>query len=563
MTDSVSSTTSTTTTTSTSYSQNRNEFDSEALAEEGYQAKLAKADSLETEVSDNETTIAAYQDMQSLLQTMQDTLENLRGDPSSSGQSSDVFLNRTAYLTSSTSTDADSLMAATVEDGTDIGSHDVEITQVAKAERLGGSSQSSKTEDLGLSGDFTLGTTLDGTSSSATITITSDMSLGDIVDTINDESDNTGVSASVIQVSSDEYMLVLTAADTAASIDLEDSSGGVLQSLGVLDSSGDKADVLQEAQTAQLTIDGVAIERSSNTIDDALDGVTLTLYKAEEGNTLTLEVASSLTDIKEQVQALVDTYNSFRDFVITNQSTGDDGSADTEAVLFGDSTLRSVSRAMQTALSTSVDGVSLADAGLSLDSDNKLVLDEDTLDDALLNDFDAIEKLFRYSAETSSGSLSLLSHGDGPSSAEFTMDITVGSDGSLSSVSVDGDSSLFTVSGARIVGAEGSDYEGLTFVYTGTTTQSIDVTLSQGIADQLWQTADDAADDDEGQLASLISSLEDTNSDLEDRISTIQTNAETYREYLLDKYSSIEAKLSEAQSTLDLLEAMTNAESDD
>lgn len=561
MTDSVSSTTSTTSTSSTSYSQNRNEFDTSSLVEAAVEEKLARADTLETKVTDNETKIAAYQDLQDLLLTMQDSLEALRSDPSSTGKDDDVFLNRTAYLTSGTTTDADTLLAVTVEDGTDLGSHEVEITQVAKAERLGGGEQSSRSDDLGWSGSFSLGYTLDDTSASATIDITEDMSLDDIVDAINAESSTTMVKASVITVSDGAYMIVLTGTQTAASIDLSDSDGSVLQDLGLIDSSGDKVDVLQEAQTAQLTIDGVDIERNSNLIDDAIDGISLTLYKAEEGNTLTLEVDNSLSDIKEQIQALVDAYNSFRDFVITNQATADDGTADDSAVLFGDSTLRSISTSLQTALTSAIDETSLAALGITFDEDNKLELDEDTLDDALLNSLDDIQKLFAFTCTTSNGNLTMLRHGDSLQSADFTMDITVDSDGNVSAVSVDGDTSLFTISGSTIKGAEGSIYEGLSFVFTGSSSQSISVELSQGIADQMWQSVETVADEYDGTLTDMISDLEDANSDLEDRISDIETAAETYREYLLEKYANIEAKLAEAQSVLDLLEALNNAES--
>ncbi|AVM72640.1 flagellar filament capping protein FliD [Magnetospirillum gryphiswaldense] len=551
MTTSVSSSTTTTATSSVSYSQNRNEFDTDALVEAAVSAKLARADTLETKVTANETKIAAYEEMQTLLLAMQDSLQALRADPSSSGQEDDVFLNRTGYLTSGTSTSADTLLSVTVEDGTELGSHEIEIIQVAKAERLGGSSQSSRSDAADMAGSFTLGGTA--------FTVTADMSLDDIVDTINTETTNTGIKASVIKVSDTEYMMVLTATETNAEITLADTSGTVLQDLGLVDENGDKADILQAAQPAQVKIDGVTIERDTNEIDDAIDGITLTLYKAESGNTLTLEVDNSLSDIKTQVESLVETYNALRDFVLLNQTTASDGSADESAVLFGDSILRTVSTQLQEALTAAIDEASLASLGLSFDEQNYLEIDEDALDDALLNDLDTIQSLFSFQAATSSGNLSLLRHGDGPESADFTLDITV-TDGAISAVSVGGDTSLFTVSGSRIIGAEGSLYEGLTFVFTGSASQSIDVSVSQGIADRMWQAVEEVADEYDGQLAEQITTLEDSNTDLEDRITTIEANAETYRSYLLDKYARIEAKLAEAQSVLDLLEALTNSE---
>ncbi|SEH61837.1 flagellar filament capping protein FliD [Magnetospirillum fulvum] len=566
---SVSSTTSSTTSTTTSYSQNRNEFDTDALVEAAYEDKLAKADSLNVSVTNNETKIAAYEDMQTLLQTVEDSLDTLRSAPGTAGKASDVFLNRTTYLTSSSSTAASGILSATVEDGTDIGTHDVEVTQVAKVERLGGGSVESRTEDLGWTGTFSLGTkaTSDGLSTTGTqstdISITSDMSLDDIVDTINAAKATTGVTASVVKSSDTAYMIVLSGVETDRDITLSTVSGDdVLNNLGLTDESGDKVDPLQAAQGAIVTVDSVPITRSTNEIDDAIDGVTLNLYKAEEGNTLTLEVANDLSEISTQINDFVTAYNSFRDLVLTNQTTGTDGAASDDATLFGDSLLRSTSMSLQSILGSSIDGTSLATIGITLDSSNKLVIDDSTLEDALTNSLSDVQALFSYQVTTSSGNLQLLSHGDGPTSADFDLKITVDeTTGSISSASIDGDSSLFTVSGSTIKGAEGSIYEGLSFVFTGKTTQTVSIKVSQGIADQLYQAIDTVANSDDGQITDKITSLEETNSDLETRISTIETNAESYRDFLLDKYANIEAKLAKAQSVLDLLEALNDAES--
>lgn len=553
---SVSSTSSTTS--ATSYSQNRNDFDTDSLVEAAVAARLTRADTLSTKVSANETKIAAYQEMQTLLQTMQTSLGTLRSEPGTSGRANDAFRDRTAYVTSSTSTTASTILSATVADGTDLGTHSIEVLQIAKAERLGSGSVNSRTTALGHAGVFTLGTG----SLSASVTVTATMTLDDLVTAINAQSTASGVKASVVKVSDGDYMLTLTAADTGQSINLTAVSGDdVMTALGVTDSAGDAAVVLQAAQPAKLVVDGVTVERSGNSIDDVIDGVSLTLYRAEEGNSLTLEVDNDLSGIMDQITALVEAYNAFREFVLTNQTTGSDGSADDSAVLFGDATLRSVSQQMQTILTTEVNGVSLADVGLSFDSSNALELDSTTLEDALLNNFEAVQTLFSYRMESSTPSLQLLRHGDGPDSASFTLDVTVDSSGALTAATVGGDSSLFTVSGSTITGVAGTAYDGLVFVYTGKTAQSISVELSQGIADSLWQVTDTVADSYDGSLTDIISTLQDTNTDLTDRISTIKSNAETYRSYLLDKYARIEAKLAKAQSVLDLLEAINNAES--
>lgn len=562
MTDSVSSTSTTTTTTRTSYSQNRNDFDTDALVEDAVAAKMARADSYETRLSGNEVKISAYQDMQDKLQSLLDTLEVLRGPSGSSGASSDVFQDRATYLTSASSTDVDTLLSATVQEGTDIGSHEIEILQVAKADKLGGGSIASRTDDLGWSGTFTLGTsdvTDGGNATSATVTIAATMSLGDIADAINAETSSTGVTASIIKVAEGDYMLVLTGSETARSIQASAGSGDdVLSNLGITATDDSFANRLQSAQTARLKVDGVTIERNGNDIDDAVDGVSLYLYKAEAGTTVTVEVDNDLSSIKEAIEAFVEAYNTFRDFVLTNQTTETDGTASADAVLFGDSTLRSTSAQLQDIVSEGVDDHALAGIGITFDEDNKLVIDDDALDDALLGNIDVVETLFAYRMETSSGDLKLLTHGTG--SLDFTLDVTVNADGTLTGAGIGGDSSMFTISGSTIIGAAGTAYEGLRLVYTGNTSKSVTVSITAGLAEQLYNATTGVADENDGQLADLISSLRDSNEALQEKITRIEVDGEIYRNYLLDRYSRIEAKLAEAQSTLDLLEALNNSD---
>ena len=562
---SVSSTTSTTSTsTSTSStsssSSSYDDFDVESLVEAKLASRYERLDSMETEVSDNETKIAAYEDLQDLLDTLSDTLQTLRSDPSVSGQSDDVFLDRTAYLTSSTSVDASTYMSATVEEGTDLGTHSVVISQIATTNILGSEKQTSRYDALGWTGTFSLGTK-DG--DSADIEVTSSMSLGDIADAINTETSTTGVVASIMQVSEGSYKLILTTSDTGESITASDVSGTLLSdSLGLIDSNGDiDSDmVLQEAQDAILKVDGVTITRSSNDIDDVLDGITLHLYAANADTTLTLEVDNDLTGIQDAVEAFVEAYNAVREFIITNQSTNTDGTAADDAVLYGDSTLRSLNNYLQTIVSSGVGDADLSDLGITLDEDNLLELDTSTLENLLLDDLDTIQSLFSYQMTASSGDLSLVRHPD--AAFDFTLGITVDDDGNISSVSVDGDTSLFTISGSTIKGAEGTEYEGLTLVYTGSTSKSITVTTTQGIADQLYNAVDTIANEDDGALTTLIDNLEDENDTIEDSISTLESSISTYSDYLYELYSTMAASISEAETTLKLLEALLNADSD-
>ena len=98
----------------------------------------------------------------------------------------------------------------------------------------------------------------DGTA--ATISVTSDITLLDIASAISAQSATTGVNATLLQVSSGEYKLVLSGANTGQAITAAAASGDdVLTSIGVTASGGGFADQIQAAQDAVMTVDGTNV----------------------------------------------------------------------------------------------------------------------------------------------------------------------------------------------------------------------------------------------------------------------------------------------------------------
>lgn len=541
----------------TTYSTDPYDFDTDAIVEAAVAVRTARADTIDTKISANETLISAYEQTQSLLQDLQDTVEVL-SDPTNEDN---VFEERIGSLTSNSSTDATELLDTTIDSGTATGTHTVEITQVATAARLGSTYQSSRSEELGLTGTLTISTD----TGSADISITDDMSLEEIADAINLMNDDTGVTASILTISSGEYMLVLTADNTNQDISVTSTSDtDMAQSLGITDSDGNYTDVLQEAQPAIITVDGISgIERDSNDIDDVIDGVTLHLLKADSDTTITITIEQDTDAIETALNDFVTAYNSWRAWVAQNQETDSDGTASDTAYLFGDSTLRSASTSLASILGNMVDDHSLAEFGITLNEDNELEIDTDTLEDALDNNLADLQALLEYSGTTSSTELTLDSHEGSSYSGSFEMAISVDENGDLSGVSVDGDSSLFTVSGNTITGAEGTIYEGLVFKYTGDTAATVTVDISQGLADQMYQVTDAASDEDTGSLQTLIDNLESTDEDLQEQSDQIRADAEEYEEYLYSYYAKIAAKLAEAESTLTVIEALNDSDSSD
>lgn len=548
---STTSSTSTSSTSSTSSSSSSSDIDWDALIEGAVAAKTAKADSIELKITENEAKVASYTELQTLLATLADTATDLRAASGSSNSSTNVFQSRTAYLTGTGDVDASSAMAVTTEDGADTGTHEVTIQQLAKAHKVAGDGVASKTTELGMEGTISIGTGENLTS----VTVTSDMTLDEIAEAINAASDNTGVVASVLAVSSTEYRLVLTASETGIEITAADSVGGVLSELGVTDGEGGFATELQAPASAIFTVDGISITRPDNDVDDVLEGITLHLYEVTAtGASITVEVGTNLSEVKDAVIALVDAYNAVRELIYANQQIPTEDNAET-TTLFGDSTLRNISTALSSAFNFILDDNSMALLGLSLDDTGNLELDEDVLDSALLDNLEDIESFLTFQMTSSSSDLLLLSRGT-EAIGDFTLDIVTDSDGALVSASIGGDSSLFTVKDTRIIGAEGTIYEGYTFVFAGSSSQTVAVSTSAGLAEQLYNIAEGASDSTDGTLTELVTDLEDYNEDLQAKADDIMEKAATYETNLTTLYAKYQAAIDAAETSLDYLSTL-------
>ena len=154
---------------------------------------------------------------------------------------------------------------------------------------------------------------------------------------------------------------------------------------------------LQTARDAELEINGLPITRSTNSINDVIDGVTLDLYGATS-NAANLSLDRDTTAIKDNIKGLVTAYNEFQD---TMKILGD-RTSEVEGfggALAGDSLLQNVRsqvRELITNTSTTPGTTIQAarDVGLSIDRFGKLMLDDTKLTSALQNNFAEVSTMF-------------------------------------------------------------------------------------------------------------------------------------------------------------------------
>jgi flagellar hook-associated protein 2 len=543
-------------TVTTSGSTTSTGIDWNLLVQNAVNAKRLPATELSSEITANQAKITAYQKFQTDLSKLSSDLSSLSTSVINP-LATNVFASRAATISANGDVNAAAALSMTVGNGAETGDHTLQISQIAAAQKVAGATQSSPTTPLGSSGTFSLG--LSG-GNSASVTVTSGMTLQDVADAINAQSPTSNVSASIVQVSSGSFELVLTGGEDAADISYSSTSGDdILNKLGVTDNTGSFSNVLQAAQAAKFTLDGIALTRNTNDISDVLSGVTFDLLQpTPSGTSLNVSIGADTNQITNALQTFVTDYNAFRDDVIAQQAINPDGTASSSAVLFGDGTVRDVMTQIEQVLGTSVNGLTMADVGLSFNQQNELVLDTGTLSTALSTNLSGVTALLSAQTETSSNQLSVVNTSKSPES--FTLDVTVDASGNLSGASVGGDNSLFTIQGNAIIGNVGTIYAGMAFNYTGSTSQSIAVTSTSGLATQIAQIAGDASANS-GSFQTLINNLQTQDTTMQQKINDIDDAASAFQTQLEAQYAIYQSAIQAADNTLNYLSALLNAKS--
>jgi flagellar hook-associated protein 2 len=447
----------------TSGTKSTTSVDWNALIAAEVSAKTAATTTIQTSITSNQAKISAYQSFQTMLGTLTTDSTSLSKSIVNS-LSSSAYGARAATLTSTGNVSASSVLSMSISNGAATGDHTLTISQLATAQKVIGTSVADQTADLNYTGTFSLGLA-GGTSTD--ISVTSGMTLQDVADTINAQSATTNVQASIIQVSSSSYEMILSATNDNADIQTSVVSGdNVLNKLGITDSSGGFTDVLQTSQPALFKLDGVALTRNTNDITNVLNGVTFNLLQTTPtGSSVSINIEPDTTQIQTALSTFVTDYNAVRDYVTSQQQLGSDGTVSSTSVLFGDGTMRNIMSQLEGAMNSSVGGLSMTDLGLSFNDTNDLVLDTSTLSTTLTNNLNGVIALLAASTTTSSSTLSVVNTNSSPP-ASFVLDVAVDSSGKLTSASVGGDSSQFTVTGNTIIGAANTVYAGMAFSYT-------------------------------------------------------------------------------------------------
>lgn len=315
----------------------------------------------------------------------------------------DVLQDEATYQTKKVTSSDDTI--ATVSGTSDSleGSYDLVVKQLATASKItggvvskaDGTTKISTKDALGYRGKLTItnGAT-DGSDTALTVEIDvkATDSLKDIANAINnakDPSDDKGTKSAGLKATIVNNQLVISSEEMG---DRTLTIGGDLK-----DSLGFKDSQTTRGQSAKFTLDGIEMERNSNTPTDVVDGVTFTLKKADPTKTITLGLTNDTDKELSAIKDFVSQYNSVMSFLSEKMDVGDPSKSDNKTgALAGDSTLISLQSKLQSTVlgGKSVDGVSASTLGLSVDRNGTLSLDETKFKAQLAKNPNAVKDFF-------------------------------------------------------------------------------------------------------------------------------------------------------------------------
>jgi len=313
-------------------------------------------------------------------------------------QSAAEALSKSEKIATTKVTSTNTAFTATIDASAAASNYSVEVTQLAQAQSLvSGKFDSKDSAQGGTRPDGTTRTltfTQTGQKEPLTVTLSDDQtSLTAIRDAVNKQQGS--VSASIIKADDDSYYLSFTARDTgetnAMTVTVENDAtlaGKLNYSANSPQTNGMKETV--SAKDAILKINDIEIKRSSNTITDAPEGVTLNLTQTNVGKPEQLTVTKDIAPMKDAVKAFVDAYNSLQTTIESqtkytsvdaNSGAQNSGNGD----LLGDGSLRGIQTQLRSMMSTSQSGEfgNLASLGITQDIKGRLTIDDTKLDKAL------------------------------------------------------------------------------------------------------------------------------------------------------------------------------------
>ncbi|MCR2745471.1 flagellar filament capping protein FliD [Limnobacter parvus] len=455
----------------------------------------------------------------------------------------------------------DKMVSATASAANAKGSYSIEVSQLAKAQSVAAAGVATSDSVVG-TGSLTI--TL-GSYDSNTNTFTDNadktpvminigagqQTLDGIRQAINDA--DAGVTASIVNDGAGSR-LVLTSKETGAvngfKLEVADADGNNTDTGGLsrlaydptaAAGAGKNADTLQAALNANFTINNLPVSKASNTVTDAVAGLTLNL-KAVTTAPINIDVGLDDTALKTTLDGFVSAYNKIRGNLKDQQQK--------DATLSRETTPSTLERGLRNILREQVAqyGVGLSDIGLSFDQDGVLSLNKSKLDTAVAADPSILEKVFSNTATTTDARVRYIGANSMTQEGTYAINISTAYDGS-NTVAGTLNGLAGTGVGNTLTGATGDPSEGLQFsVAQGAIGGMGTITFSKGLAERLSDWIGTLSDEG-GTLVARTDGLNSRKLRLDDQEGRLNLRLEQIEKRYRAQFSALDSMLASMQQT--------------
>ncbi|MFA5664743.1 MAG: flagellar filament capping protein FliD [Burkholderiaceae bacterium] len=280
------------------------------------------------------------------------------------------------------------------------GQHAVRVVQLASHQSVALPGVAERGTELGTGGRIHI-TLANGDTHDIDLDPDQPATLESVAAAINAQAD-TGIQATILNAGGDDpYQLLLGTRDTgtqAAISQISTEGNATLAALLDFDAA-QPADgvIVQAAQDAEVEFNGVTLHSQSNTLENVIDGLTLTLVKPN-ATAETLSLTADNARVEKAIQAFVDGYNGLQRTV--RQLSAYDTKTGQAQPLAGDVLARSVQTQMRRALDSAPGATELSLGALGITTDpssGDLLVDQKKLSQAVSQNKAAIQDLFTAS----------------------------------------------------------------------------------------------------------------------------------------------------------------------
>ncbi|MCG6414486.1 flagellar filament capping protein FliD [Vibrio fluvialis] len=290
--------------------------------------------------------------------------------------------------------------SATADANALAGSYQVFVEQVATAHQVSASMPANLDSTTQVPTTGTMDFTINGTTMTLDLsTLDSDgdgiATVADLVSAINNDSNNPGVNATLVRSNGQTYfMLSSTETGVANSVNVSVSGTGqtwfedAFTNLNEISAPQDAVIWLGSQGT------GLQLTNSSNTFEGVINGVDLTVTKAQTSGEapLSLSVGADQEGTKEQMNKIIEAYNSLMKTIDSYTSIGGEDSQ--RGVLASDPTIRSIESQLKTLVRGEFEGMRLSDLGIEISRDGTMKIDADKFEEAQTTNTAALESFF-------------------------------------------------------------------------------------------------------------------------------------------------------------------------